>query len=259
LPDTAKLCHDSSCNLSCPSCRKEMIVADGRAQAELDRVVGDFILPLVSGATLLILSGDGDPFASRHYRAILRSTKESNPDLRIALHTNAVLCDREAWKTCRLEGRVDWADVSVDAARAETYAVVRRGGDFARLGANLEFLGGLRRQGEIKNLRISFVVQALNFREMPAFVAWGKRIGADRVRFSLIREWSRGLNADDFRRAKIWDEAHPRHDAFLDVLRHPLLRDPVVVLGDVVPFFDRANRPRPPLERLRRWLRSRAA
>lgn len=270
-PDMVKLCHDSSCNLSCPSCRTRMIVADGAAQAELDRVLGGFILPLASGVKLLILSGDGDPFASKHYRDILRTTARTHPGLRIALHTNAVLCDGKAWEECSLEGRVAWIDVSVDAARPETYAVVRRGGDFPRLLANLEFLGGKRRRGEIEGLQLSFVVQAANYREMPDFVALGKRIGANRVRFMLVHKWGRGMDDAEYHRAKVWDEIHPDHAAFRAVLRDPALRDPVVILGDVFPLHAAANAaanaaaaaaPEPalrPLARVRRWLRRRAA
>ena len=62
--------------------------------------------------------------------------------------------------------------VSVDAARQDTYEVVRRGGSFDRLCRNLDFLGGLRAERRIDLLRLDFVVQALNFREMPEFVEW---------------------------------------------------------------------------------------
>ena len=182
--------------------------------------------------------------------------------MKIGLHTNGVLFDARAWADCRLEGRVDQVEVSIDAADPFTYALVRRGGDFARLLRNLAFLGQQRRQGKIRYLIFSFVVQGANFREMPAFVELGKRFGADRVRFALIRPWRRGLARAAYGKAMIWDEAHPDFDAFLGVLRDPALADPVVFATDVVPFIERARgvpldlgalKPTP-IERLRNWL-----
>jgi hypothetical protein len=105
-------------------------------------------------------------------------------------------------------------------------------------------------------------VQGANFREMPAFVALGKRLGADRVRFALIRPWRRGLSRRAYASAMIWDEAHPEFDAFLATLRDPALADPIVWATDVAPFIERArgvpldvSQLKPtPIERLRNWL-----
>jgi hypothetical protein len=261
-PATVKLCHDASCNLACPSCRKETIVADRAHQAKLDRMLNAFVLPFLKDARLLILSGDGDPFASKHYRDILRATAERLPALKIGLHTNGVLFDARAWEDCRLEGRVDQVEVSIDAADPLTYGLVRRGGDFARLQRNLGYLAGQRRDGKIRYLMLSFVVQEANFREMPAFVALGERFWADRVRFALIRPWRRGLARGAYAKAMIWDEAHPEFESFLAVLRDPALADPRVWATDVTPFIERARgapldlgalKPTP-IERLRNWL-----
>ncbi len=261
-PATVKLCHDESCNLSCPSCRKETIVANRARQAKLDRMVNEFVLPFLKDTRLLILSGDGDPFASKHYRDILKATAERLPHIMIGLHTNGVLFDARAWDDCRLEGRVDQVEVSIDAADPLTYGLVRRGGDFARLLRNLDYLAGQRRDRKIRYLMLSFVVQEANFREMPSFVELGRRVSADRVRFSLIRPWRRGLASGAYAKAMIWDEAHPDFEAFLAVLRDPALSDPRVWATDVTPFIERARgapldlaalKPTP-IERLRNWL-----
>lgn len=261
-PATVKLCHDESCNLSCPSCRRETMVAGRARQAKLDRMLNAFVLPFLKDTRLLILSGDGDPFASKHYRDVLEATAEALPALKIGIHSNGVLFDARAWDDCRLEGRADQVEISVDAADPLTYALVRRGGDFARLLRNLAFMAEQRRAGKIRYLMLSFVVQGANFREMPAFVALGKKLGVDRVRFTLIRPWRRGLARGAYAKAMIWDEQHPDFDAFLAILRDPALADPLVWATDVIPFIERARgapldlaalKPTP-IERLRNWL-----
>ena len=201
-PEVVKLAHDDSCNLSCPSCRTQMIVANAEHQAILDRMLHEFILPFLRDTKTLDLSGDGDPFASRHYRAIMRETARTNPSLRINLNTNAVLCDERAWVDCSLSGRVDSVHVSVDAVRPETYSLVRRGGDFERLLRNLEFLSKLRTSGQLSHFVLIFIVQRANFREMPEFVDLAVRLNADGVGFSAIQHWGRAMNEAEFAEAQ---------------------------------------------------------
>jgi MoaA/NifB/PqqE/SkfB family radical SAM enzyme len=210
-----------------------MIVAGRERQAQLDRMLHEFIVPFLADTKSLSLSGDGDPFASRHYRDVLRETASKYHDLRIELHTNAVLCDERAWNDCHLNGRVDTVLVSIDAATRETYSIVRRGGDFARLVRNLRFLAAKRAENCLKNLALAFVVQQLNFREMPAFVRLGKELGVDRVSFSSIQYWTRAMTEAQFKDANVCRKDHPSHPELLKILRDPILLDPIVHLGNV--------------------------
>lgn len=136
------------------------------------------------------MTASGDPFGSAHFQYVLRHLdRAGNPRLRVDLQTNGLLLTPRLWGALNLEGRVDQLLVSADAARPETYAVLRRGGDFAVLGRNLAFFAALRREGRIGRLRLDFVVQAANFEEMPAFVAWARALGCDGVKFQRIRNW----------------------------------------------------------------------
>jgi hypothetical protein len=235
-PKLVKLAHDDSCNLSCPSCRDHLIVAKKEKQLGLDRVLNDFILPFLADAEVLELAGDGEPFASKHYRDILKLTAANYPDLEISLHTNAVLCDEHNWSELALEGRVRSVLVSIDAARKETYDVVRRGGDWERLNENLRMLGEKRKSGSVKWLTFAFVVQSRNFREMAEFVALAKRRHADRVSFSLIYRWDRAMTNEAFLKEQVWSPEHPEFGEFKSVLSDPILADPMVGLGDVARF-----------------------
>src|SRR5208283_4032249 len=93
-----------------------------------------YILETAEQAELVYLSGAGEVFASRHSRKILGLlTRAQYPRLRIRIISNGVLFDRKAWETFDLQDRMEAIFISVDAAREETYRVVRRGGDFQRL------------------------------------------------------------------------------------------------------------------------------
>src|SRR5208283_5759463 len=120
------LSHDQSCNLACPSCRTGYIVAKGEEQARLESVMENTILPLLKNAQYVNVTGSGDPFGSKHFRRLLkRITKEEFPKLKIDLHTNGQLFDERAWSDLGLEDFVRYVQISIDAANADTYKIVR--------------------------------------------------------------------------------------------------------------------------------------
>jgi MoaA/NifB/PqqE/SkfB family radical SAM enzyme len=238
LPRHVKLAHDDSCNLSCPSCRDRIIVAKRERMAQLDAMLETAIMAFIRDCHTLDLSGDGDPFASKHYRDIIARSAELYPNLKINLHTNGVLMDDKSWDQLKLDHRVAGLLVSIDAATPATYEIVRRGGDFFRLQENLKNVIRKRQQGKLSRIEILFVVQTQNYHEMPEFVEMGKSLGVDAVAFSLIYHWDRGMNYEHYLRSKIWDASHPEHHRFLDVLKHPLLGDPIVSIGDVALYRD---------------------
>jgi MoaA/NifB/PqqE/SkfB family radical SAM enzyme len=236
-PRHVKLAHDDSCNLSCPSCRDHLIVAKKEKQRELDRVLNEFILPFLADADTVELAGDGDPFASKHYRDILALTAARYPKMQISLHTNAVLCDEQNWNELKLEGRVRSVLVSIDASTKETYDYVRRNGNWERLNENLKMLAEKRRAGSVKWLTLAFVVQSRNYTEMADFVRLAKRYNADRVSFSLIYKWDRAMSDEAFLNEQIWLPEHPKFAEFRATLADPIFRDPTVSLGDVARFL----------------------
>jgi len=213
------LSYDRTCNLSCPSCRTELIAAKG---PELERIeaVTDRLLPLLKGGQRLEVTGSGDPFASKSFRRLLASVnREEFPELKITIMTNGQLMRRSEWgKFAHLHGMIDAVNVSVDAARAETYAMVRRGGELAELLPNLDFIGELRRDGAIRQYRVCFVVQDHNFREMTEFLELGQKVGADTLHFQMLHDWGTYQPAE-LNKRRIHRAEHPEHGAFLEVLR----------------------------------------
>jgi hypothetical protein len=101
-----------------------------------------------------------------------------------------------------------------------------------RLLANLDFVAGLRRERHLSYLKFSFVVQDNNFREMPDFVALGRRFAADVLCFSRLANWGTFSNGELVSRAA-QEPAHPNHREFLAVLCHERMRDPRVFLGSL--------------------------
>jgi pyruvate-formate lyase-activating enzyme len=221
-PQRVVLSHDRSCNLSCPSCRTRVISARKDEQERMNGFAERVLFPLLADARRVQVTGSGDPFASAHFRFVLKRLAQwRRPDLKVDLQTNGLLL-HSSWEELGLEGLVDRVYVSVDAARPETYRIVRRGGEFARLLDNLAFLAVLRAEGRVRSVRLEFVTQALNFREMPEAVDLARRFGFDGVKFQMIRSWNT-YSAAEFARHNIGSPDHPEFAAFQAVLRDPRL------------------------------------
>lgn len=236
-PSKINLSFDKTCNLACPSCRTDFIAAKSAERDSMLTLANAKIMPLLETASLVTVTGSGDPFASKTFRTILRSIDpERCPELMVQIATNGVLFTPQEWdRIAHLHGRIAGVNVSIDAACPETYDVVRRGGDWSRLLANLEFLTGLVRKGAFATVNLCFVVQALNWREMPAFVRLGRDLGVDQVYFSLLENWGT-FNSAQFAANAIHFEKHPEHRQFRQLLAtSPELDDPIVWLGSSLP------------------------
>ncbi len=231
------LSHDKSCNLACPSCRSGIYVANKARQAKLDDLTEKSLLPMLKDAGEVIITGSGDAFGSNHFRNLIKRLTSSDDyrNLKIHLHTNGQLFDERAWKELGLAGHVGAVQISIDAATADTYSFVRRPGNFARLLKNLAFIKRMREAGEIQHLMFSMVVQARNYKEMPAFVKMGQDFAADSVMFNMFRQrdiFSRG----EYEEAFIGDPHHPEYADFLEILHAPELSAPIVTLGNMAAY-----------------------
>lgn len=238
-PARVILSHDRSCNIACPSCRTEVIQLDHARTRELDVLFETSLLPLLTEARAIKVTGSGDPFGSRHFRSVLRRIPVLPGQRRLQLHTNGLLFNQRAWTELALEGKVDSVWISIDAARPETYSVLRRGGDFGTLVSNLEFLGALRGHDAFNSLRLDFVVQAENYREMGDFVDLARRVGADSVYFLRLRNWGH-IPPARFREIDVCDARHPEHGALREMLADARLAAANVELGTLGQFVPTA-------------------
>ncbi len=233
-PQDINCAYDRSCNLSCPTCRPAPFMETDRAEEfkEIQRGLERDVLPQ---ARSLYITGSGDAFGSPHFNRWLRTMQlDRQADLHIHLHTNAQLWTPKMWRQVpdEVKRAINSAEISIDAARPETYSVNRRGGDFDRLLENLEFIAQLRANEELYHLKFSMVVQLNNFREMPDFVRLGKRFGADTVYFGKLIDWS-VFSRPVFLFRSVHRPDHPQHQELLDVLADPVFDDEIVELGNL--------------------------
>jgi MoaA/NifB/PqqE/SkfB family radical SAM enzyme len=240
-PRVIEVDYDKSCNLSCPYCRQENIVAKGRELTRLRRIHEKILGNNLKGVKRLMISGYGEPLASELQMDFLKNLdRDRYPELRIKLQTNGLLLTPERWDSIRNSHyAIDWIGISIDAATEGTYRE-NRGGKFEKLLQNLEFVSGLRKKNEIDAFNINFVVQANNFREMKQFIELGRKYGCDGIVFQRIMhlEDAYGPSSEErYLEAAVHMKTHPEHDEFLNELSDPIFALPEVGLVKLSEFI----------------------
>lgn len=232
VPKTLVLGYDSSCNLSCSTCRRELHFAKGPEQEMVEQITGKVREEYLPNCQFLVLAGDGEVFASPNYRKIYE-TENCNPKY-IRLLSNGTLFTPENWEKF-IQGKSGkvMLTVSVDAATKETYEHIRRNGNFDALQKNMEFAADLRRKGSLSYFRMNFVVQRENYQEMIPFVKWGERLNADEVFFTKILNWGT-YTPEEFLEVSMMeaDGITPKPE-LKKILENPVMKSKIVDLGTI--------------------------
>lgn len=230
-PLTVNMSYDRSCNLSCPSCRKEMVVLKGKSRERAEIIHRRVIDGALEQAERLIITGSGDPFGSKLFFSFLREfDAAAHPRLKISLSSNGLLFTSKTWEAI-CHTAIDRVDISVDAAEPLTY-LLNRGGDYEVLVENLHFIGELRRSGKLESFELHFVVQANNFRQMKDFVQLGLDVAADHICFKQLVNWGT-FSEEEYLSRAVQLDAHPLHEEFVSSLSDPLFRLEQVYMHDL--------------------------
>ncbi|WP_406826872.1 SPASM domain-containing protein [Pedobacter sp. KACC 23697] len=230
-PLTINMSYDRSCNLSCPSCRKGMVVLKGKSKENAETIHDRVVNRSLKNVEELIITGSGDPFGSQLFHSFLRSFDPSTaPQLHITLSTNGLLLTPKTWGSI-CNTAISKIDISVDAGSAPTY-MLNRGGNWNILLDNLDFVGKLRRAGKIKSFELHFVVQENNFREMKDFVEIGLQVSADFICFKQILNWGTYSEEEYLSRA-VQLASHPLHQEFKKTIKDPIFKIKAVYMHDL--------------------------
>lgn len=251
-PDFYNLCYDMSCNLSCPSCRTGKIVFTKGEQYEKrlkiqNRIAEElFNTPHDRNCTVNI-TGSGDPFGSKLFRDLLFNIDgKIFPNVSINLQTNGVMFTEKYWNRMhKIHPNINSVIISFDAGTEQTYNITRRGGNWKQLLKNMEFLSTINshdtkysnpnNRNKLKEVRIDFVVQQANYKEMPLIIELGKKLKVDKVYFSIVVNWGTWPK-EEFAKQAVYNEDHPEYNDFIDILSNTIFNDPIVDMGNVTRF-----------------------
>lgn len=167
---------DDSCNIACPSCRRNIInYTDGPVFEERSQQVNHFLklLKNFDKPFTIILTGSGDPLASSIMRPIVLNWTPK-VDQRIVLFTNGLLIKKLLPDSTILPNIREF-QISVDAGTKQVYENVRRPGKFEVLQENLKWLSQNQKSGVKVSLK--FTLSAANAADIVNFSDMCKQYG----------------------------------------------------------------------------------
>ena len=111
------------------------------------------------------------------------------------------------------------AEISIDAAKAETYHKVRKGGKWDLLIKNLKFIDTLT---QVHSIILSFVIQNDNYKEIVPFYRLMKDIFKNQknitVQYYKILNWG-VLSEEEFTEKAIWNKSHPNYEELVKEIK----------------------------------------
>jgi len=216
-----RLAIDDSCNLSCPSCRKQ-IIFHKEGSAFRSRIgLADKINQWLEGRTEQIqvhIGSDGDPFASHVYRHFMEHTPRRD-HIKYSILTNGLMYREFRHRIPHVIRNLNTLSVSIDGATPATYEALRRGAKWQKL---LEATEAMAEDKHANGFRLEWhmVVQRGNWREMPALLDMASSNSVDRLYFNRIQDWQTGL---DFTQQKLEDSDEFR-SLVREIEKHPIAR-----------------------------------
>jgi MoaA/NifB/PqqE/SkfB family radical SAM enzyme len=197
-----RLAIDDSCNLRCPSCRKDMIFHKEGSAYKLGIRLANKINEWLHDHKHPIqvhIGSDGDPFASHVYRHFMEQTPERD-NIKYSILTNGLLFKEFHDKIPHVINNLQELGVSIDGATKETYEKLRLGGKWEKILEGLKCMADQKRKHGFRFI-LHFVVQKDNYHEMENIIDLGEQYGADRVWLNKIEDWG---TSDDFHSQDIW-------------------------------------------------------
>jgi organic radical activating enzyme len=208
---------DDSCQLACPSCRKEQ---QFDKDFEAKRPWADHIATMIKNyqgfmPINVLIGAHGDPLASNFYRYVM--TQLAELPVCFQLRTNGLLLKKHLAELCILP-KLKELEISIDAASAGTYEQVRWPGRWDSLIENLDYMAEVRKQNKFKTVA-NFVVQDSNYTEMLDFVHL-----CDKYHmvpdFTLLQDW----NTFDHKQNAVHYHGHDNYQDFCTLVQHPEIK-----------------------------------
>jgi len=230
-PIEVALSCDTTCNLHCHSCRTHIKVNSEQENNKLLNMLNTKIKPALKNCKSFTLLGSGEFFASKPSQDFCKTlSRQEFPDLKINIHTNGQLLTKEKYKEFEnLKGMIGRIAVSVDAAEKQTYEVLRLGGKWEKLQEALLIISNLKKNNYIEKFLLRFVVQKLNYQQIPAFITMAKNFKADQVYFQRLRNYGT-FNKEEYFNMDVMNSENEHYDEAKHFLEETLKEQNVIVM-----------------------------
>lgn len=221
LPYHIHLNLDQTCNLSCPSCRTQVIKVpfdQKLKQQELGRTILKNLLPAPTDQKIVIeISAGGEIFSSEMLMELLLNINADwFPNLEIHIGTNATLIPKRWSRIEKIEKFIKKITVSIDAGTAGVYEKVRRGGTWKDLCNGMDFLKDKKQQLNFE-LNGRLIFQKENYKDSESFYNLCQQWDCNLAEYSRIYNWGT-WSSTEFLQQDVYDLSHPEYNQALEII-----------------------------------------
>ena len=179
LPPQMEIELTNRCNLACVQCLRSRGLKPYRL-GDIDFDHYKAILAQFPYVMNLNLNGFGEATMHSRFFDIVRYTRQERPWCKIGIYSNGMLIDDEKAHEL-IDCGLTEIDISIDAARPDTYKRVRRGGKLEILHENIARLMRVKREARARFPRVglNFVMLNANEGELVPFIEQAAGFGVD--------------------------------------------------------------------------------
>lgn len=206
---------DESCNLACPSCRRDLVNHTSGDLFDLRHEYVNHLVKLIqefNEPMNVVMCGNGDPLASLIMRPLILNW-QPKINQSITLRTNGLLM-KKLLPNSTVLSYISNFEISVDAGSKEVYEQVRRPGKFSVLQDNLLWLSTNRPKDS--SVILNLCVQKDNVGDLNNFADMCKEFGFQGS-ITKLDNWGTFDNFDE--QDVIGNVNHPLRNTVLDELR----------------------------------------
>ena len=228
-PKIVELAPSSICNARCIMCR-DVYKLD---PAEKEKGFYDKMLPkyleILKYAKYMNLNQCGEALACPHCKKLIQETIKINPNIKIGILSNGKNCNLKTFNDYGILNNIYWVQCSIHATTKKTYDKIVKDSDFKIIKENLQWLSELKKARHIERITMNFVVMSYNFKEIPKFIKWAKKLDFE-CDFWEIRQHpgevvSKMQEDKNFKKLAVFNKEHPKHNEFINILKHPALKE----------------------------------
>lgn len=212
---------DCECNVNCITCRSDIYKLSDDELLLFNERIETCYIPLLKDAEIVMLNGCGEALASRHSRALIKAIIKEYPKIKFGLLTNGILCDEINLKQLGLEDKLIGVIVSLNASTKKTYEKFVINGNYERVMQNIFYLKQKFEEGKLKCLIVSFVITALNYKEIPEVIAFANENNL-LLQFLHFNDWKNKLNYSPEYLA-VHNPKHPEFQEYLKIYKEYII------------------------------------
>lgn len=229
-PENISLAYDRRCNYHCTCCISR---CDDRLDPKMQEKIEQEVRLALPYVKTFSANGLGEFFVSDSMVKLVSEWRPENIENALfTLETNGSLFTPKNWERIKNVGEANF-EVAITVHSFEEKAYQFLSGTEQKIDNiinNLNFVKKLKRERKINFLEIATVVQERNFRTLPEFVERCLyEFEADKVRVRrFLPEKAMDENIEWF--FDIRNPLHPYHREYLEVMKHPIFKDPRVFI-----------------------------